>query len=294
MNKKLLIVGGIGLLGATAATYLFYHLISGALTAGDPLEPVEMALVVATRDLPRGTELSISDLRLEEWKGGQMPPGAVQDPKALVGKRVKKAVRFREPVLQAGIVGQDDSWLAARIPAGMRGVTVHVSEFVGITEHLEVGDRVDVLVADGPLSPGNPSMRLRTILQNIEILTTGRQTPENRSPAVTLLVSAQDSEKLNLADQSGSIRLSLRNPLDESTEATNGARLSDLMASRDQTSSNRTGTSASRQPAQGPAASGPEAAPRSGRPSAAGLGTAPANPPAPASAALSAAAGQGE
>ena len=242
MNRKLLIVIGIGLLGASASTFLFYRLISSNMEAKKEEVAAAVSVVVAARDLPRGTELTIDDLRVTEWAGSQMPGGAFQEPKALVGQRLKHNVRYSEAVSQSTLMGQDDAWLASLIPAGMRGVTVHVNEFAGVTQHLEVGDRVDVLVADGPLSAGNRELRLRTILQNIEVLTTGREplTDLRQGPiaAVTLLVGADDSETLNLADQSGSIRLALRNPLDESLAASRGGKLSDVMASRDRAASN--------------------------------------------------------
>ncbi len=242
MNRKLPIVIGIGLLGASASTYLFYHLISSNLEERKEQAAAQASVVVAARDLPRGTKLTIDDLRVTEWSGSQLPGGAFQEPTAHVGQKLNRAVRYTEAVPQSALMGQDESWLASMIPAGMRGVTVHVAEFAGVTQHLEVGDRVDVLVADGPQSPGNRELRLRTILQNVEVLTTGREpiSEIRQSPiaAVTLLVEAKDSETLNLADQSGSIRLALRNPLDEGTAATMGGRLSDLMSGRDRAASN--------------------------------------------------------
>jgi pilus assembly protein CpaB len=240
MNRKLLIVVGIGLLGAVASTYLFYHLLSSNL-ATKAESNQELSIVASARDLPRGTKLTINDLTVSPWKGQELPAGSFQDPKALVGQTLRRDLRFSEPVSLSAIVSEDAAWLASAIPPGMRGVTVHVNEFAGVTQHLQVGDRVDVLVADGPLAQGNRDLRLRTMLQNVEVLTTGREREgeEQRNPiaAVTLLVEAEQSEKLNLADQSGSIRLALRNPLDETTETTTGGRLSDLMTGRDQAAS---------------------------------------------------------
>jgi pilus assembly protein CpaB len=241
MNRKLLIVVGIGLLGAVASTYLFYHLLSSNLATKAESANQELSIVAAARDLPRGTKLTINDLTVSPWKGQELPAGSFQDSKALVGQTLRRDLRFSEPVSLSAIVSEDAAWLASAIPPGMRGVTVHVNEFAGVTQHLQVGDRVDVLVADGPLTQGNRDLRLRTMLQNVEVLTTGREREgeEQRNPiaAVTLLVEAEQSEKLNLADQSGSIRLALRNPLDDTTETTTGGRLSDLMTGRDQAAS---------------------------------------------------------
>jgi pilus assembly protein CpaB len=62
-----------------------------------------------------------------------------------------------------------------------------------------------------------------TILQNVKVLSTGRQTQSGqavdprapRSPVVTLVLSPADAQKLELAKNEGKISLSLRNPLDD-------------------------------------------------------------------------------
>lgn len=236
MKKKLLIVCGVGLLAACASTYVFYHLISGHLPSQSNPQALTIAVVVAARDLARGTALAAEDLRLEPWAGPKLPEGAFHAPEPLVGKVVRKPVRENEPVVDSEVVTKSGSWLAAAIPAGMRGVTVHVTEFAGVTQLIQVGDRVDVMVADGARSSGNRSLKLTTLLENVEVIATGREPLENGKlntiPTVTVAVSAQDAERLTLADHGGSIRLALRNPLDQGTTAAKGTTLSDLFEAR--------------------------------------------------------------
>jgi pilus assembly protein CpaB len=63
-----------------------------------------------------------------------------------------------------------------------------------------------------------------TILENVKVLSTGRQIPTGqtvdprtpRSPVVTLVLTPGDAQKLELAKNQGKISLSLRNPLDAS------------------------------------------------------------------------------
>jgi len=69
-----------------------------------------------------------------------------------------------------------------------------------------------------------------TILQNVKVLSTGRlaqsgqpvdpRTP--RSPVVTLVLTPDDAQKLELAKNQGRISLALRNPLDATQSANNG------------------------------------------------------------------------
>jgi pilus assembly protein CpaB len=66
-----------------------------------------------------------------------------------------------------------------------------------------------------------------TILQNVKVLSTGRtvavgQTVDPKapkSPTVTLVLSPDDAQKLELAKNEGRISLSLRNPLDSAQTA---------------------------------------------------------------------------
>ena len=254
-RKKLLLVIAIGLVGASASTFLFYHLISGGMAENTMLSPAEHLVVVAARDLSRGRQLTADDLEVASWKGAQPPGGAFFQASAVQGKVVGKHVSAGQPVLPEHLVDDDQLWLAAAIPSGMRAVTVHVQEFAGVTQLVQLGDRVDVMVANSLRVPGRRDLRLQTVLQNIEVVATGREPfaggRPNPIPVVTLLVEARDSERLSVADQSSSIRLVLRNPLDESVEITGGpTQLSDVMRAQ------RKRRAASRPARPGPAPAG--------------------------------------
>lgn len=250
-RRKLLIVVGVGFVAAVVCTFLFYRMLSGRMVDGAAAVQVERTITVAARELPRGTRLRPEDLRTQPYQGATLPEGAFTDPAAIVGSVLTAGVDQGEAVYATALADKDNDWLASEIPEGMRGVTVHVMEFAGVTQHLQVGDRVDVLVADANRSPGRTELQIKTLLQNIEVIATGRERKEdgkrNTIPAVTLLVEARDSQDLNLADQSGAIRLALRNPLDEGTQDTRGAQFDDLLTRRDEQERNARYQEAARQ-----------------------------------------------
>ena len=234
-RRKLLIVIGVGFVAASVCTFLFYRMVSGRLDTGE-LVHQEQTITVAARELPRGTRLEAEDLKTESYSGGELPQGMFADPVAVTGRVLSAAVKESQAIRNDALVANSTDWLAASIPEGMRGVTVHVGEFAGVTAHLQVGDRVDVMVADGNRSPGNLDLRMKTLLQNVEVVQTGHADSaagRNPIPVVTLLVDARDSQDLGLADQSGSIRLALRNPVDDGTLDTRAGRLTDLLSARD-------------------------------------------------------------
>ena len=107
-----------------------------------------------------------------------------------------------------------------------------VSEFAGVNQIVEEGDRVDVLVATAQPAAGNNQVNVKTILQNIEVLSTGRAISGRTTPVATLLVAAEHSEMLNAADHAGYIRLALRNPLDDKVKPTPGTRLRDVLRAK--------------------------------------------------------------
>lgn len=230
MKNKLYIVIGAGLLGALLSTWAFYSYVSRQFEGQAVVAHQEQPLVVAARELRRGIRLTGEDIETTLIPATEPPPNSFSDTALVLGRILQDNVGKGEPVFEDALLDDPDSWLAASIPFGMRAVTVHVEEFAGVTQLIERGDHVDVLVATHRRAPGNRQIRVRTLLENIEAIATGRELFQtgkpNRIPVITLLVEARDAATLMLADQRGSIRLVLRHPLDNGdgdTRAGNGS-----------------------------------------------------------------------
>ncbi len=232
MNKKLVIVIGVAVLAATGSTYFFYRMISQNFVESGNAVPRNLSVIVAARDLQRGEALSVEAVKEAPWSGRNLPPGALTDVKAVVGKVMLTGVVEGETLLLEHIHSEEDAFVAARIRPGMRAVSVHLTEFAGVNQLVEEGDRVDVLVATAQPEAGNNQVNIKTILQNVEVLSTGRAITGRATPVATLLVAAEHSEMLNAADHAGYIRLALRNPLDDKVEPTPGTRLRDVLRAK--------------------------------------------------------------
>jgi pilus assembly protein CpaB len=109
--------------------------------------------------------------------------------------------------------------IMATIPAGHRAVSVAITDVSGVSGLLQPGSRVDVLFTrPGSMAEAETS----TILQNVRVLAVGRSIQPNqvvdpkaaKMPVVTLIVTPEDAQKLELAKNQGRISLTLRNPLD--------------------------------------------------------------------------------
>jgi pilus assembly protein CpaB len=114
--------------------------------------------------------------------------------------------------------------VASVIDQGYRAVSVSITDVTGVAGLIQPGSKVDVLFTrPGSMAEATTS----TILQNVKVLSTGRtvavgQTVDPKapkSPVVTLVLKPVDAQKLELAKNEGKISLSLRNPLDNTADA---------------------------------------------------------------------------
>lgn len=118
------------------------------------------------------------------------------------------------------------------VPPGMRAVSVQVADSSGVLALLKPGQRVDIQAVYN--RTGNPvEAELKTVLQNIEVLTAG-STPEaspgrHTLPVVTFLTTPAESDVLALADSAARIRLALRNPEDQEKTTRGGLTIASLV-----------------------------------------------------------------
>jgi pilus assembly protein CpaB len=126
--------------------------------------------------------------------------------------------------------------MAATIPPGMRACAVRVNEVVGVAGFVVPGMRVDVIISGDPGRTGAQGPMVKTILQNIQVLSAGTNIQKDNEgkpvqvPVVNLLVTPDQAELLSLASNETKIQLVLRNPLDRETAKTSGAAMTTLFS----------------------------------------------------------------
>jgi pilus assembly protein CpaB len=199
--------------------------------------PTETVMVAAI-DLPVGAEIRAEHLRAVAWPTASRPEGSFSAGKDLEGKVVRVRVYKGEPVLQTKLTGSESGGgLSALLPAGMRAMAVKVNEVVGVAGFVQPGDSVDVIVTLRP-ELGQSVTASKVILQNIKVLAVGKELDhggkgsEKVVPATvaTLMVDAEQSERLALAATQGKILLTLRGGADEGLVATKGVNSSSLLS----------------------------------------------------------------
>ncbi|HVY57532.1 MAG TPA: Flp pilus assembly protein CpaB [Xanthobacteraceae bacterium] len=195
-------------------------------------------IVVASRPLRFGNELSSSTLREIEWPQGALPPGAFATIRELTsgGKRVVlSAIEANEPVLGWKITGPGQrATLSAVLHEGMKAVTVRVNDVEGVAGFVLPGDRVDVVLTR---QTEKNSATTDVVMQNARVLAIDQVADERTDKpavvkAVTLEVDLVDAQKLSLASQVGTLSLALRKAGEVDASTTRPVTLADLLDSK--------------------------------------------------------------
>ena len=191
-------------------------------------------VVVAKTDIELGSRLNTIMLKVADWPKGSVPEGAVSDPEKIKDRVVKTTVLAGEPVLESKLapIGTKGG-LSAVIAEGKRAMTVRVNDVVGVAGFALPGNYVDIVVNTeedtGKLSDGRTKSISKIVLDHILVLAVAQESSvrEEGKPkvvnAVTLEVTPDQAEKLDLARSVGQLSLVLRNQLDTSPVATDGS-----------------------------------------------------------------------
>ncbi len=222
MNLRTALLGVVALVfsGATASgVYLFVE---------KPTEPdlETVSVVVAVAPVPRGTTLTAEMVTTRDWPQAFVPEGALLQLDDAVGRTVWIPLVETDPITESKLATLGAGrGMAAMIPKGMRAVTIQTPNVAtGVAGFILPGNKVDVLwtisqSSQNDLTGGGSTV---TLLQNVEILAVDQQievTKENLVDprdlrSVTLMISPADASRLDLAQNKGTLRLSLRNPED--------------------------------------------------------------------------------
>ena len=213
---------------AGTITFVFYRRLGHAQP-----QPTVTQIVVAATDLPIGATLSAKDVTLIDWYSNTVPDGAFTKTDAVVGRPTLFPLTARQPVLDRGLGVQGAGiGLAGKIPEGMRATAVRSNEISGVAGFLYPGSHVDCMVTFTPTGGRMPVTQ--TVLQNVEVLTAGQtiepdpQGKPQKVNVVTVLLTPEDSQRLQLASAQGNIQFVLRSGADQKQAEVRPTRLDEL------------------------------------------------------------------
>lgn len=193
-----------------------------------------MQIVAAVKDLPAGVALTANDVTMVDWPTDMSLPGSYQKKEEVLGHPLIHSLGANEPILKRdlGLEGSGIG-LSTKIPPGMRATAIKSNEIVGVAGFLYPGSHVDVLCT--VTLPNSGGTLTQTVLQDVEVLTAGQtiepdpQGKPQQVDVVTLLLTPEDSQKIQLATTQGTIQFVLRNGTDSKTAELQPARLDQLV-----------------------------------------------------------------
>jgi pilus assembly protein CpaB len=217
-------------------------------------------VVVAVMDIQLGSKLNPQMLATVDWPSGSVPKGTFSEIKELPDRVVKTSIQRGEPILTSKLapVGTQGG-LSAVIAEGKRAMTVRVNDVVGVAGFALPGNYVDVMVntqqdKEGGRSGEEKQQISKTVLSHVLVLAVAQEAGRDDTKpkvvnAVTLELSLEDAEKLDLARNIGTLSLVLRNQTDAGTGTTVGARKGDLLGLKESAPVTVTAVTPAAQPA---------------------------------------------
>ena len=230
-RKKVLLIFVGAWLSAAVLTWFLY-----ASTKAPKAEKT-VAIQAAARDLPAGTRLRKGDLKVVRVRENEVPKGAILDEQLALDRPLLFLVSANEPVTSTKIGSSTGvEGLPSAIEIGKRAISVSITDTSGVAGLIQPRAHVDVLFT----RPGSMAEAVTTtILEDVVVLAIGRNTEGINSSApgptaaqvaarpstqsATLLVTPEQTRKIELAKNQGKIGLALRNPLDHTVTPGNSA-----------------------------------------------------------------------
>lgn len=236
MNPRMLIVGVLAVVCGLSAVFLVQ-----AIRRPAPAAVEKTGVVFMAADVRPGETLAESMLEVREVPVGEVPEDAIRKPADALERsalaQLDKGDLLRARKLAERGVGRG---VASLIRPGMRAFTIQTPSFSSSLAGLLLpGNKVDILLtansAGGPDDESGGAMTT-TLLQNVEILaihnnvnapTSNKMNPED-ARSVTVQVTPEDVELLDLGQNKGTLHLSLRNVKDDGSAKSKPRMLADL------------------------------------------------------------------
>ncbi len=241
----------LGVFAAAAAAVLVGVLRADRVGEADPAAaPVKV--LVAAQPLRAVSVVDRQGIEVREVERAKLPPDALTDPVEVVGKVLVVPMVEGQPFKKEYFAGgRSKVNLAAALPDGMRAVSLALSSHQAMNGLVYPGCVVDVLASlrlPSEVVGQRGELVSVTLLRSVQVLAVESTTvasdseaeKKDKSPVrsfekhmVTLLVKPKQAELLQIAQQHGTLSLTMRNPMDGDVEASGYTLLSEVLHSRE-------------------------------------------------------------
>ncbi len=173
-NRGLLLLAVLS--GLVAAALVFVALAQNDGGGGESASPAAstFGVVVASHDIPAGTEVSADMVKVVDVPEALLVKGAFSDATPVVGEVTRYALAEGEQITATKVGAPvEGEGLGSVVPKGKRAVAIRVEEATAVGGLLLPGDRVDVVAA---FQSGNDApVVVQTVLQDVEVLAVAQE-----------------------------------------------------------------------------------------------------------------------
>ncbi len=230
----------IGAVLAAGALFIVYNMRGGGRIAQAAVvdAPVTAAVLVAKQDLPFGEVIKPDFIKVVQWPADALPENIVASRNELLegpeGERIViRSFVAGEPFLRSKVSGYGGKpVLSRKVTENMRAFSIRINDVSGVAGFLLPSDRIDVLLTRE--LNGRPENTVTdVIIQNVGVLGIDQLANEEADQPVvaktaTVEVTPEQAQKLALAQQLGTLSLSLRNFADLEAAEVKRVSVSDL------------------------------------------------------------------
>lgn len=234
MNKRFLIALAGAVVFGLLSIFLAQKYLEGQAKKIRDAEQTEV--VMATTEIPLGTEINGQQIQIVRYPKNLLPPGAMIRAQEVQGRVAMVNIPLKTVILNEQLASPGSAPGMSGVTApGLRSVSVRVDEASSVAGFVVPGAYVDVIAIMQPQLEGARPVS-KVILQKVKVLAGGQrmETKSDGKPAqyntVTLEVTPAQAEKLKLAESEGRLQLSIRNTTDQLVEKTPGATRRDVLA----------------------------------------------------------------
>ena len=239
-SNRILLIFGVFLAIVAFAGALLVGRTAGGSTAGIGTSGKTVDVVIATKDIVAGTQITKDVVTIQKYSEDQVQPYSFRDTKDVIGKyaaigiHANAAIIDNDLVNDAGLVVQKQAYLP--IPAGMVAMQIPTGELVGVGGYVQPDDRIDIIVTaqvyPAGQDPSKAKPYTKTTFTNLHVIRVGPAGGSNTrgiSSSLTVVVTVKQAEDLKFLLDNTNYKYVLKSykDYDQPTEGDSSATTSD-------------------------------------------------------------------
>lgn len=217
-NKSNLFLLLVAIIMGAVAAFMARSFIQGQ---SQTATQTSRTIVVASTSIDVGVVMTENYLSEIQWHSASLPEGAFTSKEEFLSGGARRfalvPIARNEPILRTKVAESGNGGLlSALLDKNMRAVTVRVDDVSGVAGFILPGSRVDVALIRTENKGDGPTTSSNIFLQNVKVLATDQVTGMTVEKAavvaraVTLEVTAEDAQKVLIAEKVGRLSLILR------------------------------------------------------------------------------------